>query len=90
MFWIIGWVTFGLIAGIIARALYPGPQAMGLFRTMLLGIGGSLLGGGFGYQFMGGSLLQGAGWIGSIVGAVGLIAYRQWKRIRIKSPSGTY
>ncbi|NND96110.1 MAG: GlsB/YeaQ/YmgE family stress response membrane protein [Pirellulaceae bacterium] len=71
---IIGWMLFGLIVGAIARALYPGRQSMGLLRTMLLGIVGSFIGGFAGYLLFGGDMLQASGWIGSILGAVVLIA----------------
>lgn len=77
MFWILGWMVFGLLIGAIARALYPGPQSMGLIKTMLLGIVGSLLGGFVGSLLVGGSLFQGAGWIGSILGAIAVIAISQ-------------
>lgn len=70
-------MLFGLLVGAIARAVYPGPQPMGLFKTMLLGVGGSLLGGFAGYLLAGGSILQGAGWIGSLLGSVALIAINQ-------------
>ena len=42
---IIGWVIFGAIAGVIARMLHPGNDAMGMVPTILLGITGSLVGG---------------------------------------------
>jgi uncharacterized membrane protein YeaQ/YmgE (transglycosylase-associated protein family) len=42
---IIGWVIFGLIAGAIAKLLMPGRDPGGIFITMLLGIGGALIGG---------------------------------------------
>jgi uncharacterized membrane protein YeaQ/YmgE (transglycosylase-associated protein family) len=41
----IGWIIFGLIAGAVAKLLMPGKDPGGLFVTMLLGIGGALLGG---------------------------------------------
>ncbi len=83
MFWVIGWMLFGLIVGAIARLIYPGRQSMGTFKTMLLGIGGSLLGGFVGYLLAGGSLFAGAGWIGSLLGAVAIIAISQ-RRHRIE------
>jgi len=82
---IITWTIFGLVIGLISRALYPGPQKLGLLGTMALGIVGSLLGGLIswllGYDPQEGSL-QGAGWIMSIIGALiliwgGLFAQRQ-------------
>jgi uncharacterized membrane protein YeaQ/YmgE (transglycosylase-associated protein family) len=45
MFAIIGWIVFGLIAGLIAKALMPGRDPGGCIITMLLGIAGSLIGG---------------------------------------------
>jgi uncharacterized membrane protein YeaQ/YmgE (transglycosylase-associated protein family) len=42
---IIAFLVIGLLAGLIARALMPGNQSMGLIPTMLLGIAGSFVGG---------------------------------------------
>ena len=42
---IIAFLVIGLIAGLIARAVVPGNQSMGLPRTIALGIGGSFIGG---------------------------------------------
>lgn len=39
------WIVVGLIAGAIAKAIYPGHQGGGIFATIALGILGSLLGG---------------------------------------------
>ena len=42
---IIAWVILGLLAGAIAKAIYPGGQGGGLLSTMLLGVVGAFLGG---------------------------------------------
>jgi uncharacterized membrane protein YeaQ/YmgE (transglycosylase-associated protein family) len=42
---IIGWIVLGLLAGVIAKAIMPGAERGGFIVTMLLGIGGALLGG---------------------------------------------
>ena len=42
---IIGWIVLGLLAGVIAKRLVPGNESVGVIVTMLLGIGGALLGG---------------------------------------------
>ncbi len=71
---IIGWIAIGAVAGIIAKAIYPGAESFGMILTILLGIAGALLGGFAAW-------LVGAGdpideffdistWIASIVGAV--------------------
>lgn len=68
---ILGWLVFGLVAGFIARALVPGKDDIGLVRTILLGIVGSVLGGLIaGVLTVGLRGFQPAGWIGSIIGAI--------------------
>ncbi|HEY1316781.1 MAG TPA: GlsB/YeaQ/YmgE family stress response membrane protein [Gaiella sp.] len=42
---IIGWIVLGLLAGMLAKAIFPGAQSLGIVLTTLLGIGGALLGG---------------------------------------------
>ena len=72
---ILGWMLFGLIAGAIARLLHPGSDAMGWGMTMVLGILGSLLGGGVAYLLhLGVSPYEPGGWIMSILGAIVLLA----------------
>ena len=72
MLWtIIGWIVFGLIVGFIARALVPGRDHIGVLRTIVLGVVGSVLGGLVFGLFTGGFRgFQPAGWIGSVIGAV--------------------
>ncbi|MBE9200377.1 MULTISPECIES: GlsB/YeaQ/YmgE family stress response membrane protein [unclassified Nodularia (in: cyanobacteria)] len=42
---IIAWIILGLIAGAIAKAIYPGRQGGGIITTMVLGIVGAVIGG---------------------------------------------
>jgi len=42
---ILTWIVLGLIVGLLARFIMPGRQRGGLIITVLLGIGGALLGG---------------------------------------------
>ncbi|XGV98989.1 MAG: GlsB/YeaQ/YmgE family stress response membrane protein [Leptolyngbya sp. BL-A-14] len=42
---IIAWIVLGLIAGAIAKAIYPGPQGGGILGTIILGIIGAFVGG---------------------------------------------
>jgi uncharacterized membrane protein YeaQ/YmgE (transglycosylase-associated protein family) len=82
MLWfIIGLIVIGLIAGLLARLLVPGPDPMGLLGTLVLGIVGSFVGGFLGYLIFGKDIEEGAfqasGIIGSIIGAVVvLLLYR--------------
>ncbi len=42
---ILAWIVLGLLAGAIAKAIYPGTQGGGILSTMLLGIAGAFVGG---------------------------------------------
>jgi uncharacterized membrane protein YeaQ/YmgE (transglycosylase-associated protein family) len=73
MFGFLGWILFGLIAGVIAKLIMPGRDPGGFVVTMLLGIAGALVGG-----FVGRALgLYGegeaAGLILSVIGAIILL-----------------
>jgi uncharacterized membrane protein YeaQ/YmgE (transglycosylase-associated protein family) len=70
---IIAFIVIGLIAGLIARAILPGRQSMGLIATTLLGMVGSLIGGLIGSLFRrDGQLfdLHPTGILMSVVGAI--------------------
>jgi len=74
MSWI-GYAIFGLVAGAIARLLHPGRDSMGWFATMLLGVVGSLVGGGISYLLhLGTRPFSPGGMILSIVGAIIVLA----------------
>ncbi|MCU0967162.1 MAG: GlsB/YeaQ/YmgE family stress response membrane protein [Burkholderiaceae bacterium] len=70
---IIGTIVVGLIVGAIARLLMPGEQKMGWILTGLLGICGSVAAGVVGQALGWYQAGQGAGWIGSVVGALVLL-----------------
>jgi uncharacterized membrane protein YeaQ/YmgE (transglycosylase-associated protein family) len=72
MLWtILGWIVFGLVVGFIARALVPGKDDIGILRTVVLGVVGSIVGGlAFGLLTGGIRGFQPAGWIGSIIVSV--------------------
>ena len=72
---ILGWIIFGLIAGVIAKAIMPGKDPGGAIVTILLGIAGSIIGGFvgralFGYGRAGGGDITEPGTIMSMVLAV--------------------
>jgi uncharacterized membrane protein YeaQ/YmgE (transglycosylase-associated protein family) len=84
---IIWFVLFGLVVGLIARALMPGKQPMGFILTALLGMAGSFVGGYLGSLLRGGNRVWDVAdpynWIGAILGAIlilfvyGLLAGRK-------------
>ena len=45
MIWVLGWMLFGLIVGVIAKLVMPGRDPGGIFVTMLIGIVGAVLAG---------------------------------------------
>jgi uncharacterized membrane protein YeaQ/YmgE (transglycosylase-associated protein family) len=68
-------LVFGLVVGLIARALTPGRQGMGWVMTMLLGVAGSFVGGFLASLITHNRVLDfhTSGLIGSIIGAVVLL-----------------
>ncbi len=42
---IVAWIVLGLVAGVLARFLFPGKVPGGMILTVLIGIAGALLGG---------------------------------------------
>lgn len=50
---ILGWIIFGLIAGVIAKAIMPGRDPGGAIITILLGIVGAVIGGFVGQTLFG-------------------------------------
>jgi len=76
MLHIIWYIIVGLIVGLVARAVMPGVQHLGLILTTLLGIGGSIVGGLIGRLFSKptpGATFHPAGFILSIIGAIILL-----------------
>lgn len=74
---VILYIVIGFVVGLIARAIMPGKQHMGIVMTTVLGIIGSFVGGLIGSAF--GSphdfwSLRPSGWILSIVGGVLVLA----------------
>lgn len=80
---IFSWIVLGLIVGLLAKFIMPGKDPGGIIITVLLGIGGSLIGGYIG-SILGLGAVTGFN-IGSILLAIGgavllLILYRVVKR----------
>jgi len=70
---VIGWILFGLVVGIVGKLLMPGRDPGGFIITILLGIGGALIGG-----FVGQSLGfyqpgEPAGFVMAVIGSIILL-----------------
>src|SRR5512135_236391 len=71
--WLIQYAIFGLVAGAIARLLHPGRDPMSWVWTMLLGIGGAVIGGWIGRQ-LGLDTSSGlVSWVAAIGGSILLL-----------------
>ena len=73
---VLGFILFlivGFVAGLIARAIVPGKQRIGLLMTTLLGIAGSLVGGLFVALLSRDTGFSPVGLLGSILGAIVLL-----------------
>ena len=81
MFGLIATIVIGFIVGVIAKFIMPGKENLGFIATTALGIVGSLaatyIGQVVGWYEAG----QGAGFIGSVVGAFVVL----WAYLKIKS-----
>ena len=82
---ILSWILMGLIVGVIAKLVMPGPDPGGIFITILLGIGGAFVGGYVG-SFLGLGSVTGLN-LGSLLLSVGgavliLILHRTIKKKR--------
>ena len=63
----------GFVAGLIARALHPGDDKLGIIMTALLGIAGSFLANFVGQAVGWYGPGEGAGFIASVIGAIVLL-----------------
>ncbi|KIP13396.1 transglycosylase associated family protein [Burkholderia sp. MSHR3999] len=66
-------LVVGFIIGLLARALKPGNDRMGVVMTTVVGVVGSLIAGYVGHLAGWYAPGQGAGWIASIIGAIVLL-----------------
>ena len=73
MFGLLMTIIVGFIVGVIAKLIMPGKENMGFIITTLLGIAGSIAATYAGQTVGWYSAGEGAGWIGSIVGAFVLL-----------------
>jgi uncharacterized membrane protein YeaQ/YmgE (transglycosylase-associated protein family) len=72
-------VLFGLVVGALARLALPGPDPMGIFATIGLGLAGSFLGGILAHIFLG----MGGGIIFAVLAATLLLyLYRRFVQHR--------
>jgi len=88
MFSLLIWIVFGLIVGLIAKALHPGDEPVGCLSTIGIGVGGSFIGGGINWMLgMGNHPFHPSGFLMSILG--GIVCCMAWRWYNLKtSPTG--
>ncbi|MBE7416231.1 MAG: GlsB/YeaQ/YmgE family stress response membrane protein [Ideonella sp.] len=79
-------VIIGFVVGLVARALLPGDQKLGLIMTAVLGIVGSVVAGFIGQAVGWYQPGQPAGFIASIVGAI--VVLFVYSKVTASSSSG--
>jgi uncharacterized membrane protein YeaQ/YmgE (transglycosylase-associated protein family) len=85
---ILSTIFIGLLVGLVARFVKPGDDSMGWIKTILFGIGGSIA------ATYGGQALglyqagQGAGFLGSVIGAVILLLVAEQTVQQVLRPRG--
>lgn len=80
MLYVLGWLVFGLIIGLVAKALHPGEDPVGFLPTVGIGIAGSFVGGMINWLLNMGGPFSPAGWLLSVVGGVLFCwAYRKYR-----------
>ena len=72
-------IIVGFLVGLLARAVMPGRQGMGIIATTLVGVGGALLAGYVGQHLGYYKLGEPVGFIASVVGA--LVVLFVWKKL---------
>jgi uncharacterized membrane protein YeaQ/YmgE (transglycosylase-associated protein family) len=89
---ILGWILFGFVVGLIARAIMPGRDPLGLIGTTVLGIIGALTAGWIGNALGLYASEDGAGFVAATLGACVVLSiyYSVVGRRRVASrPSST-
>jgi uncharacterized membrane protein YeaQ/YmgE (transglycosylase-associated protein family) len=71
-------ILLGFLAGVVAKFVHPGRENMGFIMTTVLGVVGSLVAGYVGQALNLYSVGQGAGFVGSVLGAVALLFVYGW------------
>ena len=69
---ILGLILIGIVIGILARLLIPGRQRIGVLMTVLLGIGGAVIGGTIASEIGEGNIFE-LNFIGTIFGVIAAV-----------------
>ena len=83
MFSLMIWFVFGLLVGLIAKAIHPQGVPIGFVPTLVVGVVGSFVGGGINWMLgMGNHIFHPSGFLMSIVGGVLTCAAWRWYSLK--------
>jgi uncharacterized membrane protein YeaQ/YmgE (transglycosylase-associated protein family) len=86
MFHLLIWGVFGLLVGLISKAIHPGDEPIGFLPTIFIGMGGSFLGGLINYLLgMGSRPFAPSGFLMSIAGGVICCMLWRWHSLQNSS-----
>ncbi len=86
---ILGYILFGFVVGLLARAIMPGKDPLGLIGTTILGIIGALAAGWLGRALGFYGPDDGAGFVSATIGAIVVLAiYHMVSRRRLAHHGG--
>jgi uncharacterized membrane protein YeaQ/YmgE (transglycosylase-associated protein family) len=75
---VLGWILFGFVVGLLARAILPGRDPLGVIGTTSLGIAGALIAGWLGQAAGWYGPDEGAGFVSATVGAIIMLVVGHW------------
>ncbi|MHA1948747.1 MAG: GlsB/YeaQ/YmgE family stress response membrane protein [Candidatus Thorarchaeota archaeon] len=70
MLWLISWLVYGLVVGLIAKAIHVGEDPVGFLPTIGIGVAGSYVGGLINFLLGRGGAFSTSGILMGIVGGV--------------------
>lgn len=90
MLFILGWIIYGLVVGLLAKALHPGEDPIGFLPTIGIGVAGSYIGGFLSWVIGAGASPFGASGIimGTIGGVIFCWLYRNYRLNRFFQAQG--
>ena len=86
---ILAWIVLGLIAGVIAKLIMPGPDPGGIIVTILIGIVGAVIGG-FIAGLLGFGSVTGINLVSIIIAVLGAIVLLAIYRLFVGRRSTAY
>jgi len=89
MLWLLGWMVYGLVVGLISKLLHPGEDPVGFLPTIGIGIAGSFVGGGLQWILSMGGPFSAAGLLWGVIGGIIFCwVYRKYRLERFFKAQG--